>query len=109
MDAGGADLGARFTPANAEFHKIILTAAMSPRLSAMAALVIELPLTLRTLNRYTESDRRRSLRHHRELIDALEMRDGPWASSVMRSHVNAAYTALVRGALPKADTPRDGG
>jgi DNA-binding GntR family transcriptional regulator len=98
VEIGGADLGPRFTPANAEFHKIILTAAMSPRLSAMAALVIELPLTLRTLHRYSEGDRHRSLRHHRELIDALEMRDGPWAASVMRSHVHAAYRALVRGA-----------
>lgn len=94
---GGAELGAKFTPANAEFHRIILTAAMSRRLSAMAALVIELPLTLRTLNLYSDSDRLRSLRHHRELIDALEMRDGPWAASVMRSHVHAAYRALVRG------------
>jgi DNA-binding GntR family transcriptional regulator len=93
---GGEALGRRFTPANAEFHRIILDAAMSPRLSAMAALVIELPLTLRTLARYSDADRRRSLRHHRELIDALGAHDGEWAASVMMSHVHAALRALLR-------------
>jgi DNA-binding GntR family transcriptional regulator len=93
---GGEALNRRFTPANAEFHHIILEAAMSPRLAAMAALVIELPLTLRALARYSDADRRRSLRHHRELIDALQARDGAWAASVMKSHVHAAFRALVR-------------
>ncbi len=92
---GGKAMELRFTPANAEFHRVILDAALSPRLSAMAALVIELPLTLRTLARYSDADRRRSLRHHRELIDALRARDGGWASSVMKSHVHAAFRALV--------------
>lgn len=92
---GGEALNLRFTPANAEFHRVILDAAMSPRLSAMAALVIEMPLTLRTLARYSDADRRRSLRHHRELIDALRARDGGWAASVMKSHIHAAFRALV--------------
>jgi DNA-binding GntR family transcriptional regulator len=96
VDAGGETMQAAFTPANAEFHHIILNAARSPRLTSMATLVIELPLTLRTFARYSESDRRRSLHHHRELIDAFECRDGAWASSVMKSHVHAAYRALVR-------------
>ena len=96
VETGGDDLHARFTPANAEFHRIILDAAMSPRLSAMAALVIELPLTIRTLARYSPEDRRRSLRHHRELIDAFQTGDGEWAASVMKSHVHAAYQALAR-------------
>jgi DNA-binding GntR family transcriptional regulator len=96
VEAGGEALHARFTTANAEFHRIILDAAMSPRLSAMAALVIELPLTLRTLALYSETDKRRSLRHHRELIDAFGARDRGWAASVMKSHVHAAFRALVR-------------
>ena len=96
VEAGGEGLNRRFTRANAEFHRIILDAAMSPRLSAMAALVIERPLTLRTLARYSETDRRRSSRHHGELIDAFEARDGGWAASVMKSHIHAAFRALVR-------------
>jgi DNA-binding GntR family transcriptional regulator len=86
-----------FTPANSEFHKIILDAAMSPRLSAMASLVVELPLILRTLSRYSPEDRARSMAHHRELIDAFVAKDGVWASAVMKSHIHAAFQALVRG------------
>jgi len=96
VEAGGEAMQATFTAANAEFHHIILDAAKSARLTAMATLVVELPLTLRTFARYSESDRRRSLRHHRELIDAFECRDGAWASSVMESHIHAAFRALVR-------------
>ena len=91
-----------FTPANSEFHKIILDAAMSPRLSAMASLVVELPLILRTLSRYSEDDRRRSMAHHRELIEAFAAKDGVWAGAVMKSHIHAAFQALVRGDPPPA-------
>ena len=93
---GGDALHTRFTACNGEFHRVILDAAMSPRLSAMAALVIAVPLTLRTLARYSADDRRRSLRHQRELIDAFQTGDGEWAESVMKSHVHAAFQALVR-------------
>lgn len=89
-----------FTPANSEFHKIILDAAKSPRLSAMASLVVELPLILRTLSRYSVEDRQRSMAHHRELIDAFMVKDGAWAASVMKTHIRAAFQALVRGDPP---------
>jgi DNA-binding GntR family transcriptional regulator len=88
---------ARYTPANAEFHRIILQAADSPRLSAMAALVMEQPLTLRTLASYSPDDRQRSLRHHRELIAAFEAKNPAWAAASMEAHVRAALQALVGG------------
>lgn len=91
----------RFTPANSEFHSIILEASMSPRLSAMAAIVVQLPLTLRTLSRYTAADRERSHRHHRELIDAFRAQNADWAGAVMQSHVEAALEALLRGAAAR--------
>ena len=87
-----------FAAVNAQFHRIILDAAMSPRLSAMAALVVELPLTRRTLALYSRDDLIRSMGHHRELVDALEARDAAWAASVMKSHIHAAHQALVRAA-----------
>ena len=87
-----------FAAVNAQFHRIILDAAMSPRLSAMAALVVELPLTRRTLALYSHDDLIRSMGHHRELVDAFEARDGAWAASVMKSHIHAAHQALVRAA-----------
>jgi DNA-binding GntR family transcriptional regulator len=85
-----------YTAANSEFHRIIMDAADSPRLSAMATLVVEVPLILRTLARYSESELSRSLHHHRELVEAFEARDADWASSVMRCHIRAAAQAVVR-------------
>jgi len=96
VEAGGDTLPTRFAEANSEFHKIILTAAVSPRLSAMAAMVIETPLMLRTFVRYSQAEIQRSLRHHRELISALEAGDSDWAISVMHSHVYAASHVVGR-------------
>ena len=95
-EQGGDDLHARFTPANSEFHQIILDAADSPRLAVMGSLVIETPLIFRTLARYSQAELKRSMHHHRELIDAFETRDADWARSVMRSHIHAAAHAVMR-------------
>ncbi len=92
----GDDLNARFTPANSEFHTIIIDAAASPRLAVMGSLVIETPLIFRTLARYSKPELRRSMHHHRELIAAFESRDEDWARSVMRSHIYAAAHAVIR-------------
>lgn len=102
--AGDEAIRTRYTHANAEFHRIILEAAHSPRLSKMAALLVELPLTLRTLANYTLEDRQRSLRHHRELIAAFQARSPQWASAAMQSHVHAALHALLRSAEPGAES-----
>ncbi len=96
----GDELNARFTPANSEFHQIIIEAADSPRLATMGSLVVETPLIFRTLARYSREELQRSMNHHRELIAALEKRDADWARSVMRSHILAAAHAVVR---PDAD------
>jgi len=83
--------------ANGAFHACILEAAGSERLKAMARLVIEAPLALRTIERYAPEELARSMRHHRELIDALAAGDGEWARAVMTSHIRAAYHAIARG------------
>ena len=93
---GGDDLHARFTPANSEFHQIIIDSADSPRLATMGSLVVETPLIFRTLTRYSQAELKRSMHHHRELIDAFERRDENWARSVMRSHIHAAAHAVMR-------------
>jgi DNA-binding GntR family transcriptional regulator len=103
--AGTEAIRTRYTPANAEFHRIILEAAMSPRLVAMASLVVELPLTLRTLVSYTQEDRQRSLRHHRELISAFEAHSPAWAAAAMQSHIQAALHALLRAGDTAQDAP----
>jgi DNA-binding GntR family transcriptional regulator len=96
IEEGEAADRVRFIPANAEFHRCIWEAAMSPRLAHMAALVVELPLTVRTFSSYSADDRRRSAVHHRDIIAAFEARSPDWASSVMSSHIHAAFQALAR-------------
>ena len=94
---GDAAAAARFLPLNDAFHQGILDAAESPRLAAMALLVIELPFRRRTLSRYSPDELERSMQHHRELLAALQARDAEWAGSTMRSHVRAALQVLLRG------------
>lgn len=96
------NLDATFLPANSAFHHIILEVADSPRLTAMAALVVEIPLMVRTLARYSEPELQRSIQHHRELIAAFEAGDEAWARSTMQSHVLSASHAVVR---PQRDRP----
>lgn len=105
VDNGNDSIERVFTEANGSFHHLILDAAMSPRLSSMAALVIEIPLALRTFALYSDQEKRRSLSHHRELIEALDARDAIWAASVMRSHVHSAYQALLRSTLHANASP----
>lgn len=86
----------RFMRANAQFHRVIWQAAMSPRLAHMAALVVEAPLVTRTVSSYTPADRLRSVRHHGDIIAAFEARNPDWAASVMSGHIHAASDALTR-------------
>lgn len=85
----------RLAPANAEFHRRIIDAAGSGRLEVMARSVVEAPLTVRTFERYDDEQLQRSMRHHRELIDAFRARDPDWARGVMTSHIRAAFHTVA--------------
>lgn len=89
----------RIAELNDTFHKTILAAAESPRLSRLMGQLVELPIVLRTFNCYDEEGLRRSLGHHRELVAAFAARDPAWAEAVMRSHVLAAKHALLAAQL----------
>jgi DNA-binding GntR family transcriptional regulator len=80
---------------NREFHAIIMGAADNERLRASLVQTIEVPIVHRTFRRYQPEDLRRSLNHHRELVDAFAARDGEWAAAVMRAHVLAAKHVMV--------------
>ena len=86
---------------NNDFHKLIVTAADSPRLQSALASIVEVPLVLRTFRRYTIEEMKRSTDQHQELVIALRARDSAWARSVMTSHVLAGRNALI-GSLSTA-------
>ncbi len=84
-----------FLALNNEFHRLILTAAHSERLEVMISGLVEIPVMLRTLDRYSDDELRRSCAHHHELVAAFRARDGRWAASIMRTHLLAARTAYL--------------
>lgn len=98
---------------NREFHAIIMNAADNERLAGSVVRTVELPIVHRTFERYRPEDLRRSLNHHRELVDAMEARDGQWASAVMYAHVLAAKHVMLSpresGSEEEHAAPRHGG
>jgi len=79
---------------NGRFHRLVVEAARNRRLATLVGSIVELPLQQRTLRRYSDEDLTRSMRQHRELIDALAAGDTKWAEAVMQAHVLAARHAL---------------
>jgi len=75
---------------NARFHRIVIDAAQSEPLAKLISLAVDAPLSLRTFSHFSLEEIDRSMRHHRDLVDALSHRDPAWAASVMRTHILAA-------------------
>ena len=81
---------------NRRFHALIAAASRKTRLAGALASAIEMPIVQQTFRRYSPTQARRSLEHHRELLDALRARDPQWARAVMTSHIRAAMNALLQ-------------
>ncbi|MEL7198548.1 MAG: GntR family transcriptional regulator [Pseudomonadota bacterium] len=81
---------AAFLAENTAFHRTILDAADSPRLSATLASLIAPAIVARTAEHYSQADLRRSNEHHREVVEALRNRDAQLADSIMQVHIRAA-------------------
>lgn len=86
----------RVSELNNRYHDLVRDAAASPRLNSMIQSVVQLPLVAAAFHRYRGPDMQRSANQHRELIEALRVRDGLWAGAVMRAHVLAAKATLIR-------------
>ena len=80
---------------NHRFHCIIVEAAGSEHLRRLLVSLVEIPMLLKTIDRYSNKDVDRSNHHHRELIEAFKARDGNWARNVMESHLRAAHRIYV--------------
>lgn len=95
-EEGGVANIDRIAALNNEFHRLIATSSGSSYLTDILDPLIHLPLVYRTFHLYSESDLRRSLGHHLELVDAVAARNGPWAAAVMRAHIFAAQHVVQR-------------
>lgn len=85
----------RLAAANEEFHRTIVAAARSPRLTALMTTALDVSMVVRTYSMFSEKDLQRSLNHHEEIIQALEARAPEWASSIMSAHLLAGAARVV--------------
>ena len=93
----------RLAAANQRFHHIVIDAAQSEHLAKLISLAVDAPLSLRTFAHYSPEETERSMRHHRDLVEALSHRDPAWASSVMRTHILAAVGAARKSRQVQGD------
>jgi DNA-binding GntR family transcriptional regulator len=80
---------------NMVFHSTILDIAGSSRLAAMVRRVIELPLVYRSYIWYSPDQKRISGHYHRQIVNALSVRDPERAELIMKEHVFEARDLLV--------------
>lgn len=93
----------RLTEANEAFHRAIVSAARSPRLTGLMATALDVSMVVRTYSMFSDKDLLRSLNHHEEIIQAIESRAPKWASSIMSAHLLAG-AARVAERTSKPDT-----
>jgi DNA-binding GntR family transcriptional regulator len=80
---------------NEEFHRIVVTAAASPRLEAAPRAVAGIPRAFRAAFWHDDAQREQSLFCHRQIVHALERRRPRLAEAVMRMHIVGAIEFLT--------------
>lgn len=103
-----ADAYQRLTAANEAFHRTIVGAARSPRLTALMTTALDVSMVVRTYSMFSQEDLQRSLNHHQEIIQAIEARAPEWAASVMSAHLLAG-AARVATRIAQASPGKDTG
>ena len=93
---GGDGMAERLQQVNAQFHRAILEACGSPRLRAMLAGLIDMPIVIRSHFISTRSDYVQSLNHHRDLAAAVRAGDCDLAREVMQLHLKVAAHRFKR-------------
>ena len=87
---GGPGRAAQLQEINAQFHRAILEASGSPRLRAMLAGLIDMPVVIRSYFISTPQDLAQSLHHHQDLAAAVRSGDPELARQVMQLHLRVA-------------------
>lgn len=75
---------------NHEFHKELIAGSDNHRLMAALENIVRTSVIRRNFTNYNSEHLQRSMRHHREILDAIEAGSVSWAESIMRSHLLAA-------------------
>lgn len=94
--AAGDEVAERLQEINSHFHHAILEASGSPRLRAMLAGVIDMPIVIRSHFISNRQDKLQSLQHHRDLAAAIRAGDPELARQVMSLHLRVAAHRFKR-------------
>jgi len=89
----------RIAELNDTFHRLLQSAANSPRLEKALVGLIEAPVILRTFGHYTAAELVHSSHQHVELVQAIEARDPDLAGAIMRAHILAGRSTYLRGPI----------
>lgn len=92
---------------NHDFHRELIQASDNQRLVAMLDSVVRTSVIRRNFGNYDVDNLRRSMHHHREILQAIEAKSPAWAENVMRSHLLAARALHVQFPDAVSDTPPD--
>jgi DNA-binding GntR family transcriptional regulator len=86
----GADRVPALQTVNSRFHRAILEASGSPRLKALLATIIDMPIVVRSFFVSTQADLQQSLQHHRDVAAAISAGDAVVAAQAMQLHLRIA-------------------
>lgn len=94
------ELRDKFLTLNRKFHDAIFEASGSPKLKEIISRFVEQAVIVRTAAQYTVSDIAYSNLQHKEILGAMEARNGILAESVMRAHILAAGSRYHDNYMP---------
>lgn len=92
-----------FLRLNRQFHDAIFEASGSPKLTEIISRFVEQAVIVRTAAQYSAEDIAHSNRQHKELVGAIETRNGMLADTVMRAHILAASIRYHDNYIPGTD------
>lgn len=78
------------TELNSRFHMAIIAASDNRRLAEVIGNLAHPLLVQRRFSAFSPERLRRSMDHHREIIDALRSGSPDWATNIMRAHILAS-------------------
>ncbi|MDI5891525.1 GntR family transcriptional regulator [Halomonas rhizosphaerae] len=81
---------------NHDFHRELVLASDNQRLASVLESVVRTSVIRRNFGNYDLTNLRRSMRHHREILEAIVAGSPEWAEHVMRAHLLAAQALHVR-------------
>src|SRR5690625_5278529 len=92
----GKDSREKIQQANQAFHQQLLIGSGSPRLIEMLGTLVEMPIIMRSFLLYEHEDFHRSFQHHKDILFAVENKDGELAELLMRVHLKISTQRFLK-------------